>query len=164
MKAGVLFLEALLIGLFACGSVAAQAAKTDPRVAQQLDRLGLTYKVTDSGSFSIQYDLKAGRSQTVYVMGQTEKYNDTEIRELWSRAGVFDAVPSADVMQALLEDSGTSTIGSWNLEKSDEGGYIVYFSVKVPVYLRDSDLEALLELAANVADAKEAELFNSDDE
>jgi hypothetical protein len=154
----------MAFGLIAAAALPAQeAAKGDPRLTGQLDRLGIHYKVTDSGNYSIGYDLDGGRVQTVYIMGRTEKYGDTEIRELWSRAGTFDAVPPADVMQKLLEESGEKQIGFWSIERSDDG-YIVYFSVKVPVYLRDSDLSALLELTANVADQKEAELFNSDDE
>ena len=154
----------LVFGCFAAAAVWAQdAAKEDPRLSKQLDRLGIHYKITDSGNYSIAYDLAGGRSQTVYIMGKTVKYGNAEIRELWSRAGTFDGVPSADVMQKLLEESGEKEIGFWSIEKGDEG-YIVYFSVKVPVYVKDSDLSALLELTANVADQKEAELFDTDDE
>jgi hypothetical protein len=164
MKARALF-AILMLGLVAAGTASAQeTAPGDPRLTQQLDRMGIHYTITAEGNYSILYNLKGGRTQTVYIMGQTEKYRETEIRELWSRAGVFDAVPSAEVMQSLLEESGTSKIGFWSVEKSDEGGYIVYFSVKVPVYLKDPDLSGLLELTANVADEKEQELFNTDDE
>jgi hypothetical protein len=55
-------------------------------------------------------------------------------------------------------------MGFWSIEETDSGGYTVYFSVKVPVYLADSDLAALLEYTANTADQKEKELFNADDE
>ncbi len=154
----------LVFGILAAAAAFAQdAAAGDPRLTKQLDRMGIHYKITDSGNYSISYDLEGGRTQTVYIMGKTETYQNTEIRELWSRAGTFDGVPSAEVMQKLLEESGQKVIGFWSIEKSNEG-YIAYFSVKVPVYLRDSDLSALLELTANVADEKEAELFNSDDE
>ena len=139
-------------------------ASADPRVKDQLDRLGVHYTITDSGNYSITFDLDTGRSQVVYVMGQTETYKGTEIRELWSRAGIFDEIPSAEVMQSLLEESGTSKIGFWSIEKNDAGGYIVYFSIKVPVYLKDADFRALLEFTADTADAKEAELFSSDNE
>jgi len=153
----------LVLGCIAAAAYAQGATKGDPALSKQLDRLGVRYKITDSGNYSMTYDLDGGRSQTVYIMGKTVKYGNTEIRELWSRAGTFDDVPSAEVMQKLLEESGEKEIGFWSIEKGDDG-YIVYFSVKVPVYIRDSDLAALLELTANVADQKEAELFNSDDE
>ncbi len=140
------------------------ATKDDTGIAAQLDRIGLKYDVTKSGNYSISYDLDGGRSQVVYIMGTTEKVDATEVRELWSRAGTFDAVPTADQMQNLLEESGSKKIGSWALEETDKGGYTVYFSVKVPTYLKDADLVSLLQYTANIADQKEKELFNSDDE
>ena len=89
---------------------------------------------------------------------------DTEIRELWSRAGTMDSLPTEEEMQTLLEESGTAAMGFWSLEESDSGGYTIYYSVKVPVYLNDSDLAALLEYTASSADQKEEELFSADDE
>ena len=146
------------------GPVGAQAKKGDADVSAQLDRIGLKYTVTKSGNYSIDYDLDGGRSQTVYMMGSTDKVDSTEVRELWSRAGTFKDVPTADQMQNLLEESGSKKIGFWALEESDSGGYTVYFSVKVPTYLKDNDLSSLLEYVANISDEKEKELFNSDDE
>ncbi len=138
--------------------------KDDTGLSAQLDRLGLKYTLTKSGNYSINYDLDSGRTQTVYIMGKTEQLDATDVRELWSRAGTFKDVPTADQMQNLLEESGSKKIGFWALEEADNGGYTVYFSVKVPTYLRDDDLSALLEYTATVADQKEEELFHQDDE
>ena len=149
----------------ALGSASAQAAtKANADLTQQLDRLGLKYTLTKSGNYSMSYDLDGGRSQTVYIMGKTEKVGGAEIRELWSRAGTMDSVPSEDQMKALLEESGGAEVGFWALEETDAGGYTVYFSVKVPVYLNDKDLGALLQFTANTADQKEEEMFDADDE
>ncbi|HUI73152.1 MAG TPA: hypothetical protein VL354_21710 [Spirochaetia bacterium] len=164
MRVGTFFLVVALGLVVSAGNVAGQSQTADPRVAEQLNRLGLHYTITTSGNYSIKYSLDNGRSQTVYIMGQTEKYQDTEIREMWSRAGTYDAVPPADVLQGLLEESGTKKIGFWSIEKDDAGGYIVYFSVRVPVYVKDSDLGALLGLTADTADQKESELFDVDEE
>jgi len=149
----------------ALGSVSAQAAtKANTDLTQQLDRLSLKYTLTKAGNYSITYDLDGGRSQTVYIMGKTEKVGATEIRELWSRAGTMDSVPDEDQLKSLLEDSGNAKVGFWALEETDSGGYTIYFSVKIPPYLNDKDLSALLEYAANTADQKEEELFSADDE
>jgi len=169
MTKKTLFLTALII-LGAAGALGAQDASTknaasgDPRVSAALDKLGLHYKLTKSGNYSVTYDLDHGRSQVAYIVTKTETYAGVEIRELWSRAGTYDAVPSAEVMQKLLEDSGTEKIGGWSLEKSSSDGYIVYFSVRVPVTVTDDALKALLELTADVADQKENDLFGVDDE
>jgi hypothetical protein len=158
LVAAVLFMAAL-------GTTGAQAAaKPTAGIAQQLDRLGLKYTVTKSGNYSIEYDLDGGRTQTVYVMGKTDKVGSTEIRELWSRAGTMDAAPTQEELQKLLEDSGGAKMGFWALEETDSGGFTIYFSVKVPVYLNDSDLSELLKFTADTADQKEEELFNTDDE
>jgi hypothetical protein len=151
--------------LAALGTASAQAAtKANTDLTQQLDRLGLEYTLTKSGNYSISYDLDGGRSQTIYIMGKTGKVGGAEIRELWSRAGTMDSVPSEDQMKALLEESGGAEVGFWALEETDDGGYTIYFSVKVPVYLNDKDLGALLQFTADTADQKEEELFNTDDE
>jgi hypothetical protein len=154
----------LALAIAAPWTAGAQAAKGDADLSAQLDRLGLKYTITKSGNYSITYDLDNGRSQVAYIMSATENVDATEVRELWSRAGTFDSVPTADQMQNLLEESGSKKIGFWALEETDSGGYTVYFSVKVPTYLRDSDLSSLLEYTASIADQKEEELFNTDDE
>ncbi len=155
----------LALALASPWAVSAQAAGSqNASLVNQLNRLGLKYKTTDAGNYSLTYDLDAGRSQVVYIMGTTEKVDNVEVRELWSRAGDFDSAPGADVMQSLMEESGSSKIGFWALEEKDGGGYTLYFSVKVPTYLRDSDLTSLLEYTANTADQKEKELFDTDQE
>ena len=67
-------------------------------------------------------------------------------------------------MKDLLLESGEKPIGSWNLERASDGGYTVYFSTRVPVYIGDADLASILQSAAATADQKEADLFNADDE
>jgi hypothetical protein len=164
MKRKVLLLMVAL-SMAAVGSAAAQGATTGGAdVSRQLDRLGLHYTLTKSGNYSITFDLDGGRSQTAYIMGKTQKVGAAEIRELWSRAGTMDSLPTEEEMQALLEESGSAAMGFWSIEENDNGGYTIYFSVKVPVYLNDSDLAALLQFTASTADGKEKELFNADDE
>ena len=52
----------------------------------------------------------------------------------------------------------------WNVEASDDGTFLAYFSIKVPVYLRDKDLSSALEFASTVADKMEAKLFGRDED
>jgi hypothetical protein len=169
MTRKTLFLAAL-VTVAASGILPAQdtsttdADKGDPRVPAALDRVGLHYTATSNGNYSVTYDLDRGRSQVAYIVGKTETYDGVEIRELWSRAGTFDQAPSAEVMQKLLLDSGAEKIGSWGLEESSKGGYILYFTIRVPVSIADEALKSLVELAADVADQKEDELFNVDEE
>ena len=49
--------------------------------------------------------------------------------------GNFPADPTADQMKQLLDDNSTEKIGAWNIESSDNGSVLAYFSIKVPNYL-----------------------------
>jgi hypothetical protein len=153
----------LTAALFLAGSALAAADKADARVSRQLDKLGIKYSTTDSNNFSIERDLDGGRSQTVYIMSTTQTYGALEIREIWSNAGSLDEEPSADTMLELLEDNNTEKIGAWNVEASDDGSYLVYFSIKVPAYLKDKDFSDMIDFAGTVADEMEANLFDTDD-
>lgn len=123
----------------------------------------MKYTTTKSGNYSIDFSRDGDRQQTVYIMSKTETYGGIEIREIWSNAGTFDAEPTAKVMLELLSENDTEKIGAWNVETSDDGSYLAYFSIKVPSYVKDKDLSDLLEFASNVADEMEAKLFNVDE-
>jgi len=161
MNAKILFLSATLFALVAASLFADGSA--DARVGKQLDRLGWQYKTTGSGNYSIVKDLDGGRSQTVYLMSKTESYGGLEIREIWSNAGSMEEQPSQDQLMELLADNNTQKMGAWSVEASDDGSYLVYFSIKVPVYIKDKDLADIIDFAATVADEREERLFDADE-
>jgi hypothetical protein len=150
--------------LFAGSLVFAADTKADSRVSKSLDKLGLKYSTTTSGNFSLLQKLDNDRSQTVYIMSKTETYGGLEIREVWSNAGSFESEPTAEQMMQLLEDNNTEKIGAWNIESSDDGSYLAYFSIKVPTYLKDKDLSDMIDFAATVGDEMEAKLFDNADD
>jgi hypothetical protein len=175
-KAALLALAALIVS----ASIAAQDAqsgapasegppgtqaekKGDARVEGALTRLGLRYTLTSSGNFAVVYDLQNERSQTVYVMAKTDMYNGVEIREIWSNAGVFDSEPKAETLLQLMAESGKSKIGCWALEQLEDGKYLLFFSVKFPAAVGDEAYRMMLEFASAAADAREEELFGSDE-
>jgi hypothetical protein len=159
MTGKILSLSAALI---LAGASLAADGNADARVAKQLDRLGIEYTTTDSNNFSIDRDLDGGRKQTVYIMSKTETYGGLEIREVWSNAGNFAAVPTADQMKQLLDDNATEKIGAWSIEAADDDSYLAYFSIKIPSYLRDKDLADVIDFAASVADEMKKKLFDTD--
>jgi hypothetical protein len=148
--------------LFAVSFVFA-AGSPDTRIAVQLDRMGEKYTTTKAGNYSLEMDMDGGRTQTVYLMSKTETYNDMEIREIWSNAGSWEEKPSAELLMDLLTDNNTEKMGAWSIESSDDGSYLLYYSIKVPAYIQDKDLKAIIEFAATVADEKEAKVFEVDD-
>ena len=141
----------------------ASAKKADPRVEEILKRLNLHYSVNSSGNVAVTYDTKDDRSQTVYVMSKTDKYNEVEIREIWSNAGTFEAEPDAEGLMDLMTESGKNKIGCWALEKLDDGKYLLFYTIKFPADSSDEAYRMILEFASSVADARELALFGGDE-
>jgi serine protease Do len=141
----------------------ASAKKSDARVEETLKRLNIHYSVNSSGNIAVTYDTKDDRSQTVYIMSKTDTYNEVEIREIWSNAGTFETEPDAEGLMDLMTESGKNKIGSWALEKLDDGKYLLFYTIKFPADSSDDAYRMMLEFASSVADARELALFGGDD-
>ncbi len=164
MNRRVTFLIAVVLALGVLAPTFAQTKnKADTRVAAILNDLNLTYKVTSSGNYSVTYDEDNGRTQVVYVMSKTDTYKGVEIREIWSIAGNFDKEPEATQLIDLMEESAKNKIGDWALEEQDDGTYLLFYTIKSPVSIDNKAFGMMLQFAADVADAREKDLFDTDD-
>lgn len=148
--------------LLALAPLAAQS-KPDTRVQTLLDKIGQSYTVTKSGNYQVELDQDGGRTQYVYIGSATEKYSGIEIREIWSNAGSFSEEPDQATLLDLMTESGQNKIGCWALEKQDDGSYLLYYTVKLPVSFTASDLKMMLAFTAKIADQREEQFFGNDD-
>lgn len=137
--------------------------KPDSRVGTMLDKVGQEYKTTKSGNYSVELDESDGRTQMVYIGSQTEKYQGVEIREIWSNAGTFPEEPDQSTMLDLMMESNSNKIGCWALEEQDDGGYLLYYTIKLPVSHTANDLKMMLGFVADIADARETQFFGGDE-
>jgi hypothetical protein len=155
-KVGML---ALLGALVLVAGVQAQ----DEAFLKLLDSSGLSYTKTKSGNYSVTYDLGNDRSQVVYMMGKTDTVDGMVLREIWSNAGYLGKTPDNQTLIDLLTGGGQESIGAWILENTDDGDYLAYYSAKLPDNLSAADLKSVLEYVANVADTKEAQMSDKDE-
>ena len=156
------FFIAFALVLAALLPLAAQG-KADARVQTLLDKNGQKFTVTKSGNYQIEIDQENKRTQLVYIMSATEKYNGVEIREIWSNAGSFPEEPDQATLLDLMTESGSNKIGCWALEAQDDGTYLLYYTIKLPISYTASDLKMMLAFAASVADERENQFFGTDD-
>jgi len=164
MNRRVVFIVAAALMLAALTPVFAQSKnKPDPRVAAVLKDLGLTYKTNSNGNYTVTYDEGDGRQQVVYIMSSIDTYMGVEIREIWSIAGSFDQEPEASQLIDLMKESAKNKIGDWALEEQDDGTYLLFYTIKSPVKIDNAAFKMMLQFTADVADAREKELFDTDD-
>ena len=164
MNRRVMFLIVVAMGLGVIAPSFSQTKnKADTRVAAILNNLNLTYKVTSSGNYSVTYNEDNGRTQDVFIMSSTDTYKGIEIREIWSNAGNFDTEPDATQLIDLMSESAKNKIGDWALESQDDGTYLLFYTIKSPVKIDDAAFKMMLQFTADIADARELEIFDADD-
>lgn len=152
----------ILAAVLVLGASLGAETKADSRVQTLLDKIGQTFTLTQNNNYEVELDQDGGRSQYVYISSATEKYSGIEIREIWSNAGSFPEEPDQATLLDLMTESGSNKIGCWALEKQDDGGYLLYYTIKLPVSFTASDLKMMLAFAAKIADQREEQFFGDD--
>lgn len=138
-----------------------RAMAEDAAVASRLDARGIKYEVDEDGDYRVTYNYaEEGRTQLVFVSGRTESIGGFRVREVFAPAAWVDkdGIDGARAL-ALLGDSRRQKLGAWEI-----GGDAVYFVIKLPDNVDAAQLEAAMDIAAEIADNKEIEFSGDRDE
>jgi hypothetical protein len=138
--------------LMACALLAANVLASDPSVASRLDARGIKYVLDEDGDYKVTYHYsREGRTQLVFVSGGTETIGGLQIREVFSPAAFVeqDGIDGAKALE-LLADSGSNKLGSWEIR-----GEVLYYVIKLFDGMDAAQLEAAMEVAAEIADNME---------
>ncbi len=158
LRLPALFTAALPMALLAAIPAHAAGAE-DPTVKCRLEAQSIKYEIDKDGDFKITYNYKKeGRTQLVFVSGKTETVGGVPVREVFAPAAKADALDGAKALE-LLRASRRAKLGSWEI-----GGDYLYFVIKLPDTATAQQLEAALDVAAEVADDKELEVTGARDE
>jgi len=150
-----------LLPLLLAGLPSLDAAAWDSSVASRLDARGVKYQVDEDGDYKVTYNYaQEGRTQLAFVSGSTESIGGFSVREVFAPAAWVskDRVDGARAL-ALMEESRRQKLGSWEIN-----GDVLYFVIKLPDSADGAQLEAALDIVAEVADNKEIELSGERDE
>ncbi len=165
MKTLPIVVMAVLFGIAVPGftqKARLQAGEPDQRVEKALKKLGLKYKVTEDGDFSLIFTTQGDRSQVVFINSDTERLRKMEIREIWSPAAKFSSTPPSDLSQALLEKNGSFKIGSYAYKKAGDV-YVLVFHAQISANASAEELLSVVVGVAGVADATESDIMQTDD-
>ena len=140
--------------------VAFQTAYADASVAARLDARGVNYTVDEDGDYRVLYNYAdEDRTQLVYVSGRTEEIGGYRVREVFAPAAFVDRDGiGGDRALALLKESRTQKIGAWEI-----GGDVLYYVIKLPDSVDAAQLEAAMDIVAEIADNKEIEFSGDQD-
>lgn len=154
MRQNARFLAATMLLL---GAVLSPVALADASVQTRLDARGIKYEVDADGDYKVTYSYKSeGRTQLVFVSGNTESVGGFKVREVFAPAAK-DGITGAKAIE-LMGESRSNKLGSWELQ-----GDVLYFVIKLPDSVDATELESAMDIAAQTADNMEIELSGDED-
>lgn len=143
-------------------AAAAQGGKSDPRVAAALKETNTQFEISPSdGGYKITYGTKGNRTQLTHVASGTEMLNGAEMRLIFSIAMISKTLPTQQTANMLLQEN-MERIGSWGLQKLDDGNYAIVNILYISGAAGGKQLESNLMAIATVADEMEEKLTKKD--
>ncbi len=147
---------------FPCAAQIGAKKQGDPRVKELLDRSEMKYEVDSDGDFKLINVFDNGRSHVVYIVSETSRLGDLEIREIFSIGYLAaDGMPE-EVARNLLMENRRIKLGAWALAQAGEREAGV-FRAQIAADTDAKTLLLTLRVVSKTADDKENELLESDD-
>lgn len=154
-----------IMALFAMTAVIAGADSSLDPVESKVKDSGLKYRKDEDGDLRVTFDMGGGRTQLVFVNGQTESFENVQYVEIWSIAALSESRPvNAGQMRKLLNGIDEE-VGHWCLKKPSSPGqkWSLYYSVHLSLSASAKDFEAAIRACGAIADDKENDLLGTDD-
>jgi serine protease Do len=129
-------------------------------IADILTTAELQFKQHQSGHFevSIKQDEKDKEAQTVFITKEVEYYEKADIRKVWALAGILKKAPKVDTAMKLLEQNGRTKLGSWNIERTEQGDHLIVYCAKLDATASPDAVRSTVEYVAKLANLMKKEL------
>ncbi|MEM9557373.1 MAG: YbjN domain-containing protein [Acidobacteriota bacterium] len=135
-------------------------ASADPRIAEQLERIGIHYEVDSDGDYQVVIAINEQRTHLAYIMSSTETFRALDVRVIWAVANRMSTSElPADLAQRLLRENLRTIAGSWAITDDQ-----LLFTMRIPADADDQTLLSALEIVLASADRMEQELTDGADE
>src|SRR5690606_10670068 len=100
-------------------------------VGDVLTTAEMEFKPHSSGHLEISIKQGDDEAQTVFVTKEVEYYEKADVRKIWALAGILKETPKLDTTLKLLEQNGRTKLGSWNIERTEQGEHLVVYCAKL---------------------------------
>lgn len=138
------------------------AKQIDHRAERLLLTAKLSFEIDDDGDFRLELPIGNDRTQFVWVISQTSKLGDLEIREIWS-IGYRSAEPfSQEVGNRLLQANSKVKLGAWQMRRLGED-HVAVFSAQIAAQTDVQTLLLSIHAVSSTADEMEIELTDGKD-
>lgn len=131
-------------------------------VTDVLDKTELKYTQHSSGHYEIEFDGDDKEKLSVFIAKSVEYYERADVRKIWALAQATKEAPSGELTLKLLDQNARTKIGSWAIEKTKEGEYLIVYCVKLDATATPDVLKSSMQYVAKLTTAMKKDLLKKD--
>jgi len=137
--------------------------KTAPLpVTDVLTAAELEYTQHSTGHYEVQFEQDDKSKQAVFITKDLEYYEKADTRKIWALAATLKQAPKLETAMKLLDQSGRTKLGSWAIEQSQSGEFLVIYCAKIDATAAPDALRSTMEYVAKLTTIMKKELAPAD--
>lgn len=114
-----------------------------------------------SGHYEIEINATEKEKQMIFVAKDVEYFERADVRRVWALAQTLDSPPTLDLTMKLLKQNAQTKLGSWNIEQTNDGKYMVMYCVKLDATAAPDALKSTMEYIAKLTLTMKKELSST---
>jgi len=137
--------------------------KTAPLpVTDVLTAAELEFTQHSTGHYEVQFEQDDKSKQSVFITKDLEYYEKADTRKIWALAATLKQAPKLETAMKLLDQSGRTKLGSWAIEQSQAGEFLVIYCAKIDATAAPDALRSTMEYVAKLTTIMKKELAPAD--
>jgi len=135
----------------------APLAVTDVLTAAELE-----FKQHTTGHYEVQFEQDDKSKQSVFITKDLEYYEKADTRKIWALAATLKQAPKLETAIKLLDQNGRTKLGSWSVEQSQSGEFLVIYCAKLDATAAPDALRSTMEYVAKLTTLMKKDLTQVD--
>jgi hypothetical protein len=131
-------------------------------VTDLLTATELEYKQHSTGHYEVQFEQDDKSKQSVFITKDLEYYEKADTRKIWALAATLKQAPKLETALKLLDQNGRTKLGSWSIEQTQTGEFLVIYCAKLDATAAPDALRSTMEYVAKLTTIMKKELAPSD--
>lgn len=127
-------------------------------VTAVLEAAELEFTQHTSGHYEVQFEQEDKQKQPVFIAKDVEYYEKADTRKVWALASALKQAPKIDVLMKLLEQNARTKLGSWSVEQTEQGEYLVIYCAKLDATAAPDAVRSTMEYVAKLSTVMKKEL------
>jgi serine protease Do len=127
-------------------------------VTDVLTAAELEYTQHSTGHYEVQFEQEDKSKQAVFITKDLEYFEKADTRKIWALAATLKQAPKLEVAMKLLDQNGRTKLGSWSIEQSQNGEFLVIYCAKLDATAAPDATRSTMEYVAKLTTVMKKDL------